>query len=108
MQNSAGEEEVTVANSLRATATNAALAANTAAKLRMMQQKPQTRAAELSKDQIAAVGRYIGNEVTPAAEAAIQAAKAINEAANNAAGSIVMQTVQQRLRMLRQHEQRER
>ena len=42
-------------------------------------------------DQIEAVGRYIGNEVTPAAEAAKQAAtKAINaaEAANDAAESI--------------------
>ena len=75
----AGEarRSATVANSASATATNAAEAANTAA--------------ESSMDQIEAVGRYIGNEVTPAAEAAKQAAtKAINaaEAANDAAESI--------------------
>lgn len=79
----AGEarRSATVANSASATATNAALAANTAA-------KAANTAAESSMDQIEAVGRYIGNEVTPAAEAAKQAAtKAINaaEAANDAA-----------------------
>ena len=96
----AGEarRSATVANSASATATNAALAANmaaeaanTAAEAANTAAEAANTAAESSMDQIEAVGQYIGNEVTPAAEAAKQAAtKAINaaEAANDAAESI--------------------
>ena len=89
----AGEarRSATVANSASATATNAALAANMAAEAANTAAEAANTAAESSMDQIEAVGRYIGNEVTPAAEAAKQAAtKAINaaEAANDAAESI--------------------
>ena len=89
----AGEarRSATVANSASATATNAALAANMAAEAANTAAEAANTAAESSMDQIEAVGQYIGNEVTPAAEAAKQAAtKAINaaEAANDAAESI--------------------